>query len=244
MAVVQLFVTCLIDTLFPDVGESVVRLLRRAGADVLFGPEQTCCGQPAFNAGYRPEALQMAQRTIEVLEALPGDVVIPSGSCAAMIRHGYPELFAEEAGWLERSRSLAGRVWEFSHYLVDRLGFLPSVRPGGERIAYHASCHLLRGLGVDRQPRRLLEGLGGELVVLDNDCCGFGGAFSVDQPDLSGAMLDRRLNQIHESGATTVVTADVGCLMQLEGALRRSGSAVRCRHLAQVLDERGGGPDG
>ncbi len=243
MAVVQLFVTCLIDSLFPEVGESVVRQLRQAGADVRFAPEQTCCGQPAFNAGFRTEALRMARRTVEVFEALQGDIVIPSGSCAAMIRHGSPELFAEEADWLERSRGLAGRVWEFSQYLVDRLGFLPpAFGTGGERLAYHASCHLLRGLGVDRQPRRLLEALGGELVVLDPDCCGFGGVFSVDQPDLSGAMLDRRLGQIHQSGATTVVGADVGCLMHLEGALRRSGSAVRCRHLAQVLDERGGGP--
>ena len=246
MPVVQLFVTCLVDALFPEVGESVVRVLRRAGADVRFASEPTCCGQPAFNAGYRIEALQMARRAVAALESLPGDIVIPSGSCTAMIRRRYPDLFAGEPEWLDRSHRLAGRVWEFSEYLVDRLGYRAS-HPGGDRpatdptvagrrVAYHASCHLLRDLGIDRQPRELLQSAANDAIPLEPDCCGFGGVFAVDQPEISAGMLDHRLGQIRESGAEEVVAGDVGCLMHIEGALRRAGSPVRCRHLAQVLD--------
>jgi L-lactate dehydrogenase complex protein LldE len=239
--VANLFVTCLIDSLFPEVGESVVRVLRAAGADVRFWPEQTCCGQPAFNAGSWPEARRMAHRTIVGLESLTGDIVVPSGSCAAMIRHGYLELFREEPGWQARARRLAPRVWEFSQYMRERLGFLPQAAAKRVRVAYHPSCHLLRGLGIDRQPRELLEALGVEPVWLEADCCGFGGVFAVDQPEISEAMLDRRLDQIRESRAEIVVAADVSCLMHLEGALRRSGAPTRCLHLAQILDDRSGG---
>ena len=241
MPVVQLFVTCLIDSFFPEVGESCVRQLRRAGAEVQFAPDQTCCGQPPFNAGYLTEARGLARRAVAMFEGLAGDIVIPSGSCAAMIRHGYAELFAEEQDWLARSRRVGVRVWEFSQYLVDRLEYRPSAAAAAPRLVYHPSCHLLRGLGVDRQPRELLAGLGGELAALEPDCCGFGGVFSVDQPDISEAMLEHRLDQIRRSGAETVVGADVGCLMHIEGGLRRAGSPVRCRHIAQVLDGRGGG---
>jgi L-lactate dehydrogenase complex protein LldE len=237
----QLFVTCLIDSFFPEVGESCVRVLRRAGAQVGFPPDQTCCGQPAFNAGYRDEARVMARRTVTSLEAEPGEIVIPSGSCAAMIRHGYPELFADEPEWLERSRRLAARVMELTQYLVDRLGYQPAGSSASSRLAYHPSCHLLRGLGVERQPRQLLEDAVGAFAALEPDCCGFGGVFSVDQRQISEAMLGRRLEQIRQSGTEAVVGADVGCLMHLEGALRRAGSPVRCRHIAQVLDGRAGG---
>jgi L-lactate dehydrogenase complex protein LldE len=239
--VANLLVTCLIDSLYPEVGESVVRVLRAAGAEVRFWPEQTCCGQPAFNAGSWPEARKMARRTIAGLESLTGDIVVPSGSCAAMIRHGYLELFREETEWLQRARRLAPRVWEFSQYLRDRLGFLPRAAAGRPRVAYHPSCHLLRGLGIDRQPRELLDALGLEPVWLEPDCCGFGGVFAVDQAEISEAMLDRRLERIRASRADIVVAADISCLMHLEGALRRSGAATRCLHLAQILDERSEG---
>ncbi len=243
MPVVQLFVTCLIDSLFPEVGESVLRQLRRAGADVRFAPEPTCCGQPAFNAGYRTEALQMARRAVAALESLPGDIVIPSGSCTAMIRHRYPDLFASEPEWLERSRRLAGRVWEFSQFLVDRLDYRPTTdHPAAGRLAYHASCHLLRDMGVDRQPRELLQAIAKDPIWLEPDCCGFGGVFAIDQPEISEAMLERRLGQIRVSGADEVVTGDIGCLMHIEGGLRRTGSPIRCRHLAQVLDDHPRGP--
>jgi L-lactate dehydrogenase complex protein LldE len=237
MLAAHLFVTCLIDSLFPEIGESVVRVLRRAGVDVRFAAEPVCCGQPAFNAGFRHEAMAMARRAVAAFEALPGDIVIPSGSCTAMIRHRYPELLADDPDWLERSRGVSARVWEFSQYLVDRLGYHPPPQASPpNRLAYHASCHLLRELGIDRQPRMLLDGLGKDTLPLEPDCCGFGGVFAVDQVEISEAMLDHRLAQIRDSGAGVVVAADVGCLMHIEGALRRAGSSIRCRHIAQVLD--------
>ncbi len=241
-ATVQLFVTCLIDSLFPEVGEAVVEVLERAGAGVEFPAGQTCCGQPAFNAGERDAAARMARRTIEVLEAAPGDVVIPSGSCAAMIRRGYLELFADDRRWRSRAQALAGRVFEFSEYLVDHLERTDLGAPAPGRLAYHPSCHLLRELGVDRQPRALLAALPGPAAVgLEADCCGFGGVFAVAHPEVSAAMLARKLEAVRASRAERVVGCDVSCLMQIEGGLRRTGSPVRCAHLAQVLAGREGG---
>ncbi len=233
---IQLLVTCLIDGLFPEVGESVVEVLTRAGVDVAFPPAQTCCGQPAFNAGYWDEARRMARHTIEVFEASPDPVVIPSGSCAHMIRHGYLELFADEPAWLSRARRLAERTSELTEYLVDRLGRTGFGAASSTRVAYHPSCHLLRGLGVDRQPLALLEQVRGlDILRLEPECCGFGGVFSIEQADLSAAMLERKLAAIESANVTAVTGCDVSCLMQIEGGLRKRGSRVRCLHLAQVL---------
>ncbi len=233
---VQLFVTCLIDSLFPVVGEATVEVLRRAGESVAFPPDQTCCGQPAFNAGCWDEARRMARRTLEVLSAAPGPVVIPSGSCAHMIRHGYLELFREDPLWLPRTQALAQRTFELSEYLVDVRGVTDYGASFAGPLAYHPGCHLLRGLGVDRQPKALLKVIAGaELRELSPDCCGFGGVFAVEQEPISSEMLARRLAQIEASGAQSVVACDVSCLMHLEGGLRRAGSPVRCSHLAQVL---------
>lgn len=231
----QLFVTCLVDSLFPEVGESVVELLERAGVQVEFPEDQTCCGQPAFNAGFREEARRMALHTLDVFEATEGPLVIPSGSCAAMVKHGYPELFSDDPENLHRAQTLAGRSYEFSQFLVDVLNMGPAGQPGTGRVAYHPSCHGLRMLDIDRQPKTLLQAAGFEVYPLDDVCCGFGGVFAVDQPEISGEMLQRRLQAIQESGAQTVVACDVSCLMHIEGGLRRAGSAVRCAHLAQTL---------
>jgi L-lactate dehydrogenase complex protein LldE len=237
----DLFVTCLIDAFFPDVGESVVRVLRRAGVELGFPAGQTCCGQPFFNTGYRHAARRQARRTLEVLEARTAAVIIPSGSCAAMIRHGYLELFRNDTAALERARRLADRTFEFSEFLVNVLGWEPPPRESGS-LAYHAGCHLQRGLGVESAPRRLLESLCRTTVpALDPECCGFGGAFAAEHADISSAMLARRLEQISSCGAAHIVANDVGCLMHLEGGLRRCGSNVRCLHLAQVLDGRAEG---
>ena len=240
---VQLFVTCIVDTLYPDVGKSVVRVLRRAGAQVEFPPGQTCCGQPAFNAGSRDLARPMAEHTIRVFEGTKGAVVVPSGSCAGMIRHGYLELFADDPAWLERARRLAERTYEFSEYLVDVLQVtdLGARFPG--RLSYHSSCHLLRDLGVDRQPRLLLEAIQeAEFVELDGtaECCGFGGVFSVEHPELSAAMLGRKVDRIEASGADCVVSCDGGCITHINGGLRRLGKAPRMVHIAQVLDRSDG----
>jgi L-lactate dehydrogenase complex protein LldE len=237
----DLFVTCLIDTFFPETGESVVRVLRRAGVQLDFPAGQTCCGQPLFNTGFRDLARAQARRTLDVFAARRVPLIVPSGSCAAMIRHGYLELFQDEPKELARAKEVAARTFEFSEFLVDNLGWEPAHRPA-VGILYHASCHLQRGLGVDAAPRQLLEQAnGGPVPSLDSECCGFGGAFAAEHGDISSAMMARRIDQIQASGAYWVVANDIGCLMHLEGGLRRAGASVRCLHLAQVLDGRADG---
>lgn len=232
---VQLMVTCLIDSLFPEVGEAVIEVLRRAGLGVHFPRGQTCCGQPAFNAGFRDEARSMALQTMDLFSRSSDPVVVPSGSCAAMLKHGYPELFGDSPEHLAKARALANRTYELSEYLVDVRGFAPADRPVDERIVYHPSCHLFHGLGVDRQPMALLGAVGASFARLGDECCGFGGVFAVDQPELSEEMLNRKLADVASSGAEVVVAGDVSCLMHIEGGLRKVGSPVRCAHLAQVL---------
>ena len=235
---IQLFITCLIDTLQPQIGEAVVDVLTRAGLQVTFPLGQTCCGQPAFNAGMRADARQMAEHTIRTFEADPAPLVIPSGSCAAMLRHGYPELFAADPAWLPRAEALAARTYEFSEYLVDVLGItdLGAHFPG--KATYHSSCHLRRNLGVDRQPRALLANVRGlELIELPHieDCCGFGGVFSVEHPEISAEMLQRKIINIESTTAPVAIVADTGCLMHIQGGLHRQGKPQRLLHIAQVL---------
>jgi L-lactate dehydrogenase complex protein LldE len=237
--IVQLFVTCIVDSLYPEVGEAVVRVLEQAGVQVEFPGGQTCCGQPAFNAGMRLEAARMAKHTIEVFEATTGPVVIPSGSCAAMIRHSYPELFASDPIWKERAKTLAGRVYEFSEFLVDQLKVVNLDSTFSGQIAYHASCHLNRELGVRSQPYQLLNAVkGARLVELPyaEDCCGFGGVFSIEHPELSGELLKRKLENIEASGAQIIVACDAGCITNINGGLHRCGKSQRAVHIAQVLD--------
>ena len=233
---VQLFVTCLVDTFFPEVGEAVVTVLNQAGAAVEFPAAQTCCGQPAFNAGFQEEAKRMARDTIELLEEVEGSVVIPSGSCAAMLVHGYIELFKDDPDWRPRAQTLAARTFEFSQYLVDELEISDFDASYQNTAVYHPACHLLRGLGIDEQPKQLLENIDGlQVDSLSEECCGFGGVFSIDHAGISAEMLQRRLEQIDESQADTVIACDVSCLMHIEGGLRKQGSEVRCMHLAQIL---------
>jgi L-lactate dehydrogenase complex protein LldE len=238
-ALVQLFVTCIIDTLYPEVGESVVRVLQRAGAEVAFPPGQTCCGQPAFNAGLRADARKMAIHTIQVFEQTDGAIVVPSGSCAAMLRHGYLELFADDSEWLPRAKAIAQRTYELSEYLVDVLKVTDLGAALSAKITYHSSCHLLRDLGVDRQPRLLLSHVrGAELVELpgSQECCGFGGVFSVEHPEVSTAMLERKMENLESTGASLVVSCDSGCITNMNGGLHRKGKNQRAVHLAEVLD--------
>ena len=239
---IQLFITCLIDSLFPEVGEAVVEVLQRYAGPVAFPADQTCCGQPAYNAGFHDEAQRMARHTIEVFERTQGPIVVPSGSCAAMVRHGYLELFEHDRAWLPRARAIAERTHEFSAFLVDVLGIEQIDLDFPARLAYHPSCHLLRGLEIHRQPTTLLESLhGAQVQVLSSECCGFGGVFAVDHEPISSEMLARRLEQIEASRAEVVVACDVSCLMHIEGGLRKNGSSVRCAHLAQVLAGREAG---
>lgn len=236
----QLFITCIVDTIYPEIGESVMRVLARAGVQVEFPGEQTCCGQPAFNAGMRAEARKMAQHTLRVLEKSAAPIVVPSGSCAAMIKHGYPELFQEQPDWLARANNIAGRVFEFSEYLVDRLGITFTNTSYTGRISYHASCHLLRELGIDRQPRGLLESINpSEFVELTgaDECCGFGGLFSVEHPQISAAMLQRKIDNILAAKADVVACCDAGCMSNINGGLHRQGHEPKVLHIAQILDE-------
>jgi L-lactate dehydrogenase complex protein LldE len=239
---VQLFITCIMDTLYPETGEAVVQVLKRAGAQVRFPYEQTCCGQPAFNAGMRKQARQMAQFTIQIFEATSGWIVIPSGSCAAMIRHGYPELFRNDPTWYSRAKNIAERSVEFTEFLVDKLGVIDLGARFPAKIAYHSSCHLSRDLGVTEQPRLLLEAVeGAKLVELpeSQDCCGFGGLFSIEHPALSTAMLDRKLGNFEKSGAELLVACDSGCLTHINGGLHRRGLQPCGLHIADILNQSG-----
>jgi len=235
---VQLFVTCLIDSFFPQVGEAIVNVLNRAGLRVNFPSAQTCCGQPAFNAGLRSDARAMARHTLRVFEKTTGAIIIPSGSCAAMVRHGYLELFKDDPAWLRRAEALAKRTYEFTEYLVDVRAVTDLSASWVGKLTYHPSCHLLRGLGVDRQPRALLATVKeAEIVQLpeSEDCCGFGGVFSVEHPELSAEFLKRKISNFEKTESSTLVVADTGCLMHIQGGLRRQGKSQRVVHIAEVL---------
>jgi L-lactate dehydrogenase complex protein LldE len=235
---VSLMITCLGDALFPDVGVATVRLLRRLGVTVDFPAAQTCCGQPHFNSGYHRDARDLARHTITAFARSPL-VVAPSGSCAAMVKLEYPELFHGDPVWERRARDLAAKTHELADFLVNVLGVedVGARFPG--RVTYHMACHL-RGLGVLTEPERLLRRVKDlELVPLEraDECCGFGGSFSVRFPGISGAMVQDKAAFIEKAGVTAVVTTDAGCLMNIAGCLRRRGSNVRALHLAEVLEK-------
>ena len=237
---VQLFVTCLIDTLYPEIGEAVVRVLQRAGVTVEFPSGQTCCGQPAFNAGMRSQARPIAIHTIQVFEKTKGPIVIPSGSCAAMIRHSYLELFSGDEEWLPKARDLAARTYEFSEFLVDYLGVIDLGASHKGKLSYHSSCHLAREMGIVQQPRLLLEAVrDAEFVELPqaDECCGFGGVFSAEHPQISTEMLKRKIKNIEASGAPTIVSCDAGCLSNINGGLHRQGKKQRVVHIAEILNQ-------
>jgi L-lactate dehydrogenase complex protein LldE len=246
MTTVAFMVTCLGDMFYPEVGERIVRLLRGLGVSVTFPAGQTCCGLPLFNSGYHVEAARVARRTVEIFAAAAGAVVVPSGSCAWMVKHEYPGLMATPA---ERgaAEKLAGRTHELSQFLVRVLGRRRFKSAVAGRLTYHDSCHLLRGLHESESPRAILRELGGaELVELPSadECCGFGGSFSVRLPEVSTAILDKKLANVEATGADCVVACDAGCLMQLRGGLSRRGSRVRALHLAEVLEAGNHLPEG
>jgi L-lactate dehydrogenase complex protein LldE len=230
-------ITCLADALFPEVGVATVRLLRRLGVEVDFPKAQTCCGQPHFNSGYHDDARDLARHTLRAF-ANGQTVVTPSGSCAAMVKLEYPELFRHDPAWHVRAMDLAQRTHELSDFLVNVL----KVEDVGARFegkaTYHMACHL-RGLGVSTEPERLLRQVRGlEYVPLErcDECCGFGGSFAVRYPGISGAMVEDKASFIEKTGARAVVATDAGCLMNIAGCLRRRGSKVEALHLAQVLE--------
>ena len=237
---VALFITCLADQFFPQVGECAADVLRRLGVEVIFNPAQTCCGQPAFNTGYREEARAVAARMLDLFDGADY-VVAPSGSCTTMVRVFYPELFAEDAGRLEKVERLRRRLFEFSEFLVKVLKVEDVGASFHGRVTYHDSCHLLRELGIESEPRRLIRAVRGIEFVEMQDyrlCCGFGGTFSVKFPEVSVAMGEDKIRAATEAGAEYLVANDSGCLMHLAGVIHRQGLPVRTMHLAELLAKR------
>lgn len=221
---------------------AVISVLGTAGIEARLIEGQTCCGQPAFNSGFRDDARDVAWRFVELFEDTRGDIVCPSGSCVAMVRNYYPVLFRDDAEKARRAARLAGRVYDFSEFLVNVVGNADlGVEIPPTVATYHKCCHLLRELQVDEQPQLLLDYVRGlELVELERAdvCCGFGGAFAVKMSDISAAMMAEKLSNIKRSGANKVIAGDTGCIMHLQGGLRRDGSNVQVLHLAEILAGR------
>lgn len=238
---VSLFVTCMVDMLYPETGMSVVDVLEHLGVAVDFPPGQTCCGQPGFNAGYRREAKQVAVGFLKAFRDAEV-IVAPSGSCAAMVRHEYPRLFADDPQWRDTALRLAGITWELTEFIVDGLGItnVGGRLPVPRAIAFHDACHGLRLLGLG-QAGRVLAGNLEQAAVVEWDhgeiCCGFGGLFSVKMADVSGAMLQKKIDAIGQSGADVIVTGDVSCLTHMNGGLEKQGNPTRVIHIADLLAE-------
>jgi L-lactate dehydrogenase complex protein LldE len=234
---VTLFIQCIVDSCFPEVGEAMVKVLERQGLTLDYPPEQTCCGQPAFNAGYRDEAARLALHYLDVFEHAEV-IVCPSGSCVNMVRHHYMELFAKDPRQLERAKKVAAKTFEFTEFLVDALGVTDVGATWNGEVTYHDSCHLLRGLGVKDQPRALLSKVRGLTLVemtRSDECCGFGGTFSAKYPEISEALLETKLANIQATGTGAVVGCDMGCLMHMQGMIRRRELPISVRHIAEIL---------
>jgi L-lactate dehydrogenase complex protein LldE len=239
MMKVSMFITCLSDAIYPKVGEAMAKVLSRYGVKVDFPDVQTCCGQPAFNSGYWDEARASAQTIIQAFED-SDFVVVPSGSCAGMVHHYYPTLFKEDPVMLEKANRLIEKSYEFSQFLVNVLGVKDLGAKFPHKVTYHPSCHGTRLLGIKEEPRTLLANVQGlEFVELPfgEDCCGFGGTFAVKMPDISGAMVEEKVDHVLETEAEVLVGMDMGCLMNISGRLHYEGKPVKVMHLAELLYE-------
>ncbi len=236
---VALCVTCLVDQVLPEVGLATARVLQRAGFTVHFPPQQTCCGQPFYNSGFRRQAADLARHTVALFEAYPA-VVLPAGSCAAMLRVEYPHLLADDPAWAGRAYALAAKTYELSDFLTrfapDWLARLAENSPAGRPITYHDSCHMRRLLGLQAEPRAVVTAGGCAIQEMAEAdwCCGFGGLFSLRLPEVSNAMTAAKLRQAQAAGVTELVTADPGCLIQLRGL---AGPEITITHLATLLEE-------
>jgi L-lactate dehydrogenase complex protein LldE len=235
---VSLFVTCIVDMVYPQTGVSVVEILEHLGIEVRFPMGQTCCGQVAFNSGFQGDARVVAQHFLETF-ADAEVIVTPSGSCASMVRHYYPELFKDDPGLYELATWLGSITWEFSEYLVDGLGITDvGAKLPPTKVAFHDACHGLRLLGLKGQARQLVEQVKGVSVTELNgadQCCGFGGLFAVKMPDISGAMLRDKMQNIDANEAEVILTGDASCLTQMNGGLSRNGKSKRVQHVADFL---------
>lgn len=234
---VSLFVQCLVDVMYPTVGIAMLSIFDKLDIAVDCPTNQTCCGQPAFNSGYRQAARVAARRFIEIFENSEA-IVCPSGSCVAMVRHHYPQLFEEEPEWRRRAETVAAKTYELTQYLVDVLDTEDLGARYNGKLTFHDSCHALRTLGIKKQPRRLIAGVAdAELVEMNESerCCGFGGSFAVKYPEISTAMAQDKVDRIIATGASAVVGVDISCLMNIQGLLNRQKSPVKILHIAELL---------
>jgi L-lactate dehydrogenase complex protein LldE len=238
---VSLFIPCTVDLFLPHIGEATVILLRRLGINPVYHEEQTCCGQPAINAGYQKEAQKAAKHFIKVF----GDdeqVVSPSGSCVCTVKYHYPELFENEPEWRRRAEELAPRMFELSQYLVDVLKVEDVGASFAGKVTYHESCHILRGLGVSEQPKKLIKAVQGTQIVPLNaaeSCCGFGGEFANNFPDISESMVKDKVENYLSSGADLLLLCEPGCLLNIGGFLSRNHPGKKAMHLASFLAPNG-----
>lgn len=241
---VALFVTCLVDLFRPTIGFAAIKLLEDAGCDVVVPPAQTCCGQPAYNSGDRADTIDIAKQLIKTFETYDY-VVAPSGSCAAMIKKHYPGLFDGDAAWQERANGLSDKTFELVSFLTDILNVEGVEAKLNQKVTYHDSCSGLRELGISEQPRKLLASVEDLSLteMKDSDvCCGFGGTFCVKYSDISNAIVSKKTDNIAASDADLLLAGDLGCLMNMAGKLKRQGSNVEVRHVAEVLAGMTDGP--
>jgi len=234
---VALFGTCLVDLFFPEVGEAMVKVLRRCGCRVTYPMDQTCCGLPLLNNGYKNEAARVARANIPLFEAAEA-IVVPSGSCGWMLKKEYAGLFGDDAAMRARAEAFAGKTYEFSQFLVDVLKVQRVDSGFRGAVTYHDSCHLLRGLGVAAAPRALLKLVrGARLVEMSGSdhCCGFGGSFAVKFPEVSNAIMGQKLANAAASGAQVVVANDAGCILHMRGGAERAAPDLKVMHLAEIL---------
>ncbi len=241
----SLFLPCLADLYYPEIGRAAIKVLRRAGLAVDYPREQTCCGQWAYNQGQYDAVRAMAKHFIAVFEKSPV-VVSPSGSCVLTVRR-YPELLADEPVWQYRAKKVAARTYEITDFLVNRLGVTRLGARFDRRVVLHDSCHPLRGLGLKDEPRELLRAVDGlELVEMAEPeiCCGFGGAFMAQNPQLSTAMAQEKIDQAYATGADCLVLTEPGCLLNVDTALKSRDLKFRALHLVQVLAAGNGAGEG
>jgi L-lactate dehydrogenase complex protein LldE len=234
---VGLFVTCVVNSMRPNIGFAAIALLEAAGCTVEVPEQQTCCGQPAYNSGADDATRVIARQTIEAFEAYDY-LVAPTGSCAAMIKVQYPELYAHDPLWRDRAANLSAKTFELLSFLVDVRRFKPQNVAFKATATYHDSCSGLRKLGVKAQPRALLAAVEGlELISLEGDetCCGFGGTFCVKYSDISNAIVSDKAANVVASGADVLLGGDFGCLMNMAGKLNRQGAKIRIFHTAEIL---------
>jgi L-lactate dehydrogenase complex protein LldE len=234
----QLFITCIGDQFYTGTLQNMARILERLGVELIFPPDQTCCGQPLFNNGFEDKSRFVAKSWMRAFSRSDAPIVGPSGSCVSMVRHHYAELFPTGSPEHALASEIASRTYEFTEYLVRVLQVTDVGAVYPHKVTYHASCHYLREMGLRDEARLLLRAVRGlELVPLneEDNCCGFGGAFSVTYPEVSRTMMENKVKCILASGADTVVTCEPGCLMNVAGGLQRAGSDIRAMHIIDVL---------